>query len=127
MNNANKSKKQMNNANKSKKQMNNANKSKKNKAATLLTPGNVVLIRTAVYHALGRVVGIVDVGGVAFVMLEHASYVGDTGRYHEATARPLREVSSSEVEPVGLGGRMDVQVGAICDVALAADIETAVK
>jgi hypothetical protein len=100
---------------------------KKNKVNPLLVPGNIVLIRTAVYHALGRVVGTYAAQGVAFVQLAEASYVGDTGRYHEATSKPLRDVAQAEIEPVGSGGLLDVQLAIICDVARAVAISRDVK
>lgn len=81
----------------------------------MFDPGNIVLIRTAVYHALGKVVGIVMVGGVPFVHLTEAAYIGDTGRFSEATKVPLDKVDRAEIEPVA-DGQMLVQVAMICDV-----------
>lgn len=98
---------------------------KKKKATTkkqqpLLTEkGAIVLIRTAVYHAIGVVDGLLDVGGVAFVRLRDACYIGDTGRYTDATTRAISDVPGSELEPVGGDGIMEVQVAIVCDVARA--------
>lgn len=96
-------------------------------SAPLLSIGNVVLVRTAIYHALGKVNAIFDVGGVAFVQLAEASYLGDTGRYNEATSKPLSEVSQAEIEPVGNGGLLDIQIASIGDIALAIRTESKVK
>lgn len=96
-------------------------------AAPLLTVGNIVLIRTAVYHALGRVQALFTVEGVGFVQIAEASYIGDTGRYHEATSRRLAEIANAEIEPVGGAGLMDIQVAAICDVAITVATEKTVK
>ena len=90
--------------------------------ADLLRVGNIVIIRTAIYHALGRVHGFVAYGGVAFVRLSSAAYLGDTGRYSDATSRPIHEVTAAEVERVGLGGMLEIQIGSIGDIALAPEV-----
>ena len=100
------------------KKMKNPTKQKSVKVSPRLSAGNIVLIRTAVYHAIGRVVGVFKIGDVSFVQLSEAAFVGDTGRYHEATSIDLDKVSSAEIEPVGLSGLLDVQIGMICDVAV---------
>lgn len=104
-----------------------AKKKKIAKPSTLLKPGNVVLIRTAVYHALGRVRGTYSLEGVGFVQLEEAAWIADTGRFSEATSRAISDLPSSEIEPVGSGGIFDVQLAVICDIALAIRPEKAVK
>jgi hypothetical protein len=91
--------------------------------ALLLEKGAVVLLRTAVYHAIGTVGDLFDVGGVAFVRLHDASYLGDTGRYFDATTKPIHEVDASEIEPVGGEGILDVQVAMIGDAARALPYE----
>jgi hypothetical protein len=86
---------------------------------SLFAPGTVLLIRTAVYHALGRVEGLVMVGPIAFLSITEAAFVGDTGRYHEATVKDLSTVAEAEIEPVGYPegeGRMLINVAVIGDV-----------
>ena len=85
----------------------------------LLKVGNKVLIRTAVYHAVGVVVALFKVEGVAFVQLGEASFVGDTGLYSQATDKPLKDVPQAELEAVGGDGFLDIQIGSIGDVAVA--------
>jgi hypothetical protein len=80
-----------------------------------LRRGNVVLIRTAVYHALGRVEDIYSIEGVAFVLLSEAAYVGDTGHFSAATELPLDTVQGAEIEPVA-DGFMEIQIASIGDV-----------
>lgn len=53
--------------------------------------GNAYLFRTVTHIELGRVVEIIG----DFVKLEEASWIADTGRYHNA----LRDGTLSEVEP----------------------------
>lgn len=66
--------------------------------------GRKVFIRTVTYHALGRVVGIVD----GFIELEGAAWIADSGRFMNF----LQEGVASEVEPVG---RMWVATSGIID------------
>ena len=96
------------------------------KVTPLLVPGQIVLIRTAVYHALGRVAGIHQIGSVDFVQLHDAAFIGDTGRYHKATSVLLSEIPEAEIEPVS-DGVLDIQVAIICDVARAVGVVGAVK
>lgn len=53
--------------------------------------GTCYLIRTVVYYALGRLVGVWE----HELLLEEASWIADTGRFHEA----LRTGKLAEVEP----------------------------
>lgn len=66
--------------------------------------GRKVFIRTVTYHALGRVVGIVD----GFIELEDSAWIADSGRFMDF----LQTGVASEVEPVG---RMWVATSNIVD------------
>ena len=57
--------------------------------------GKQYLFRTIGYHWLGRVQSVRG----RFLILEDASWVADTGRYSEALAGKIGELSSSELEP----------------------------
>jgi len=66
--------------------------------------GKSYLIRTVTFFWLGRVTRVV--GG--FLVMDDASWVADTGRYHKATSVD----ALNEVEPVG---RAYVGLGSIVD------------
>ena len=93
-------------------------KGESNRPLPLLTVGNKVLIRTAVYHAVGVVVLFYTIEGVGFVQLSDASFVGDTGLYSKATSQSLSTVAQAELEAVGGAGFLDIQIGSIGDVAI---------
>lgn len=63
----------------------------------MLENGNKVFIRTVTYHLVGEVTGRETVGETTFLVLENASWVADSGRFHVAIARG----ELSEVEFVG--------------------------
>jgi len=95
----------------------NTNITKNNRSAHSLSPGNMVLLRTAVHSWAGRVRRTLKIEGVAFVELEAASWVADTGRYHEALRDGLDKASLAEIEPAPVDGIVTVQIGAIGDIA----------
>jgi uncharacterized Fe-S cluster-containing protein len=66
--------------------------------------GTEVFIRTVTYHLVGRVKSFDG----AFFELEDASWVADSGRFHQA----IKDGTLNEVEPVGVAF---VNVGAITD------------
>lgn len=76
--------------------------------------GTAVYIRTAVYHACGRIEGRRGM----WLDLAEASYIGSDGGYSSATERGLQNNSGAEIERVGQGGRLRVNIGMIADVAL---------
>ena len=81
----------------------------KTKMKRVLRIGNKVLVRTVSYFLIGEIVRI-DQG---FLMLSEASWVADTGRFHEA----LQNGTLNEVEPVlTKDGCAEVSLGAIVDV-----------
>jgi len=91
-----------------------------------LSPGNLVLMRTAVHSWAGRVVRTLEIEGVAFVELESASWIADTGRYHEAFfPGGVQCASNSEIEPVP--GVVAIQIGSIGDIAILASLPTGVR
>jgi hypothetical protein len=73
--------------------------------STAYEVGKCYFIRTATYHVVGRLVRITD----SDLVLEDASWVADSGRFHNA----LRDGELSEVEPfvrpviVSRGGLID--------------------
>tara|TARA_Y100000310_G_scaffold327068_1_gene392848 strand:- start:78 stop:395 length:318 start_codon:yes stop_codon:yes gene_type:complete len=67
--------------------------------------GKSYLIRTVTHIDVGECVGVQ--GG--FVILKHASWIADTGRYHDC----LTEGNFSEVEPYP--NEVMVSIGCICD------------
>jgi len=69
------------------------------------TLGAKVLIRTVTMTQLGRITEIHP----GELVLEDASWIGDTGRFHVA----LRDGVLSDIEPAD--GRVIVSRGAICD------------
>lgn len=68
--------------------------------------GEAVFIRTITYHSVGRIVNISD----KFLTLEDASWIADSGRFHNA----LRDGTLSEVEPII--GSYRVNIDSIIDV-----------
>jgi uncharacterized membrane protein len=66
--------------------------------------GEKLFIRTVTFHLVGKVVRLVD----GFFVLDGASWVADSGRFHQA----IKNGTLSEVEPVG---RAYVSVAAITD------------
>lgn len=69
--------------------------------------GQCYLIRTVTYHVLGRLAWV----GPTELVLEDASWVADSGRWHEALAKGVL----SEVEPAPAPGAAIVGRGAIVD------------
>lgn len=69
--------------------------------------GENYLIRTVTHIDIGRVI---DVGPTEIVM-EDASWIADTGRYHNA----LVEGTLSEVEPYPNGAKVIIGRGALID------------
>jgi hypothetical protein len=73
--------------------------------STAYEVGKCYFIRTATYHVVGRLVRITD----SDLVLEDASWVADSGRFHNA----LRDGELNEVEPferpviVSRGGLID--------------------
>ena len=70
------------------------------------TIGEQVFIRTVTYHAVGKIANISD----KFLTLEHASWVADSGRFHNA----LRDGTLDEVEPIP--GVYRVNIDSIVDI-----------
>lgn len=70
-------------------------------------PGQCYLIRTVTMFWLGRVTQVVG----DFLVLEHASWIADTGRFHEA----VDVEHLVEVEPVASGRKVFVGLGTIVD------------
>lgn len=62
-----------------------------------LNVGAKVFVRTVTYHLIGEIVGREVVGKTTFLVLEHASWVASSGRFHEAIANGTLD----EVEYVG--------------------------
>lgn len=104
------------------------NKKKKTSSRTrshFLTAGTQVLLRTAVYAWSGRVTRTLCVEGVAFVELEDAAWVSDTGRYHEAVRGGPQSTEKSEIEVID--GRVLVQIASIGDVVELPSLPRATK
>ena len=68
--------------------------------------GDVVFIRTVTNYCVGRIIQIDE----QFVILENASWIADTGRWHQA----LKDGVLNEVEP--FVDPVEVAIGAIVDV-----------
>lgn len=66
--------------------------------------GKKLLIRTVTYFSVGKVEQVQD----GFIKLSTASWVADTGRFHNA----IKDGKLNEVEPVG---EMYVSLGSIVD------------
>lgn len=67
--------------------------------------GCAVFVRTVTYHLLGRVNSVAD----GFVELKEASWIADSGRFHQAITTGVL----AEVEPVGI---VYVAIASIVDV-----------
>ncbi len=81
--------------------------------------GSSYLIRTVTHYAVGRVVEVTE----HEIVLEQASWVADTGRFHEALSSGVLE----EVEPFR-GPRTIIGRGAVVDAdPWAHDLPTSVK
>ena len=65
-----------------------------------------VFVRTATHYHVGKLVLVAD----GFLELEYASWIPDTGRFHEF----LREGSYSEAEP--FSENVCISIGAIIDI-----------
>ena len=78
---------------------------KRTNANAVFSVGKSVFIRTVTYHTVGRVTHVAN----GFVRLEEASWVPDSGRFHQA----LSTGTLTEVEPVGI---VFVAIGAVVDV-----------
>lgn len=74
--------------------------------------GTAVYCRTVTYHCVGRIVG----RRGQWLDLDQASYIGTDGRFSEATEKGLQNVEGSEIERVGNGGRLVVNLDAVVDV-----------
>lgn len=74
--------------------------------------GTPVYVRTVTYHAVGRIVG----RRGQWIDLDEASYVGSDGRFSEATEKGVQNAKGSEIERVGNGGRMVINLDAVVDV-----------
>ena len=57
--------------------------------------GKSYLIRTVTHIALGRVKAV----GNQEIVLEEASWIADTDRFHDALAKGIDSLSNSEIEP----------------------------
>lgn len=75
-------------------------------ANRVLVVGNNVLIRTVTMHQVGKIERI----GKKYILLSGASWVADSGRFHEA----LRDGKFREVE-VPPDGMIEIAQGAIVD------------
>ena len=71
--------------------------------------GRGYLIRTVTMTWTGRVTGIKG----DFLCLEDAAWIANTGRFNEAAKGKIKEIQSSEVEPVPNG--VFIGMGAIVD------------
>jgi len=74
--------------------------------------GTAVYVRTVTYHAVGRIVA----RRGQWLDLDEASYVGSDGRFSEATEKGVQNAKGSEIERVGNGGRMVINLDAVVDV-----------
>ena len=75
--------------------------------------GRAVFIRTVTHHHVGRVKGLVNLSGVAFVELTDCAWIADDGRFSEA----LASGSCNEVEPFPAGSVL-IGLGSIVDAAV---------
>jgi hypothetical protein len=99
----------------------------KTESSHLLSPGRLVLIRTAVHSWSGRVLRTLLIEGAPFVELAEAAWVADTGRYHEALLGGVASAESSEIEPAPKGAVVLVAIAAIGDVAPLPVVPTEVR
>lgn len=82
-------------------------------SSTLPFPeGTAVYCRTVTYHCVGRVKG----RRGQWLDLEDASYIGTDGRFSQATEKGVQNVEGSEIERVGNGGLLVVNLEAVVDV-----------
>ena len=77
----------------------------------IFSAGEKLLIRTVTNYLVGEVVATKDVGNTSFVVLKDASWIGNTGRFHDALKDGFG--SSAEIEPVP--GLARVNIGSIVD------------
>ena len=70
----------------------------------ILAPGNQVIIRTVTYHHVGLVVSVTD----KELLLEKASWVADSGRWHVA-------LKNGELNEVEYSGKTGVRLDAVVD------------
>ena len=73
--------------------------------------GKCYLIRTVSYHWVGRCVAVYQ----QELVLGKASWVSDTGRFHECLRDGMEKLSSAEIEPV-FEGEVILGRGAFIDV-----------
>jgi hypothetical protein len=74
--------------------------------------GTPVYCRTVTYHAVGRIAG----RRGQWLDLDEASYIGNDGRFSVATESGVQNAPNAEIERVGNGGRMVVNLDAVVDV-----------
>jgi len=73
--------------------------------------GDAVLIRTATYHYTGRIIATSE----AFITLDHAAWIADTGRYHVAFLSGFDR--NAEIEPYPPTLRVYIAMAAIVEIA----------
>jgi hypothetical protein len=78
----------------------------------IFSEGEKVYIRTVTHHQVGEVVGVSDVGNTTFVVLKNASWIADSGRWHDALKDGFKD--NAEIEPEQ--GLVAVNVGSIIDI-----------
>lgn len=71
--------------------------------------GSNVFLRTVTYHYLGRVIGVKD----GWIMLESATWVADSGRFHIALSEGCSKMSEYEVYPGD--GRTDIRLDTVVE------------
>lgn len=76
--------------------------------------GTNVYIRGAIYSITGRL----EEARGQWLILSSAAYVGTDGRFSKATVEGIQNVDGAEIEPVGSGGMIAVNSGAISDVCI---------
>jgi len=79
---------------------------------SLFVQGQKYYIRTVTHHQVGECAGIVEEGNVPFVILQNASWVADSGRWHDALAKGFQD--NAEIEPCP--GIVRVNISSIIDV-----------
>jgi hypothetical protein len=80
--------------------------------SSLFTPGSKYYIRTVTHHQVGKCIGVVHEGNIPFVLLENASWVADSGRWHDSLTKGFQ--SNAEIEPCP--GVVRVNVSSIIDI-----------
>lgn len=80
--------------------------------SALFSSGSKYYIRTVTHHQVGKYIGVVHEGNVPFVLLESASWIADSGRWHDALAYGFK--SNAEIEPCP--GIVRVNISSIIDI-----------